>query len=150
MSTQESGLLKTIVVATDFSERTDGAVEHALEMAKKFGASVVFVHGIEKIADLSEDASGELTEFYERLAARAHVKVEVQIARASALGVTARSSITVGARWRVILDCADHEDADLIVVGRRSYADQESLPVGTTSQRVFFASQRPVLMVPVA
>ncbi len=149
MSHSGKSHLQTIVVATDFSERSDDAVEHALVMASKFGASVVFVHGIEKIADEADDDSGELAEFYERLAARAHVKVEVQIARASALGVTARSAIVVGARWRVILDCADTENADLIIVGRRSYADQESLPVGTTSQRVFFASQRPVMMVPV-
>lgn len=149
MSNEGTELLQTIVVASDFSDRSDHAVEHAVVMAKKFGARVVFVHGIEEIGDLSDDESQELTEFYGRLAARAQVKIDVQVARAAAIGVSAHSFIAVGARWRVILDCAENEDADLIVVGRRSYADQESLPVGTTSQRVFFASQRPVLMVPV-
>lgn len=142
-------MIKTIVVATDFSERSQQAEKHALVMADKFGASVVFVHGIEGIIDLQDEESAELTEFYDRLRERANKKMTVQIDRAEKQGVAARSYVAVGARWQVVLDCAEQEDADLIIIGRRSYDDQASVPVGTTSQRVYFASKRPVLMVPV-
>lgn len=142
-------MLKTIVVATDFSERSELAAKHALVMAEKFGASVVFVHGIEGIIDLQEVESEELTEFYDRLRERAGRKMAVQIDRARKKGVEARSYVAVGARWQVVLECAEQESADLIIVGRRSYRDQASVPMGTTSQRVYFASTRPVLMVPV-
>ncbi len=142
-------MLKTIVVATDFSERSELAVKHALEMAEKFGSEVVFVNGIEGISGLQEEESAELSEFYDRLRARADRKMAAQIAQAEKRGVTARSHVAVGARWQVILECAEQENADLIVIGRRSYADQSSVPVGTTSQRVYFASNRPVMMVPV-
>lgn len=142
-------MFETIVVATDFSERSEQAEKHALVLAEKFGASVVFVHGIEGIIDLAEEESAELTEFYDRLRERANKKMAVQLDRASKRGVEASAQVVVGARWQVVLECAEQENADLIILGRRSYADQASVPVGTTSQRVYFASTRPVLMVPV-
>jgi nucleotide-binding universal stress UspA family protein len=147
--TQAKGVIESIVVATDFSERSARAEAFAFSMAERFGAAVVFVHGIEPILGTDGDDGGsEFDEFYGRLRAKARDQLDVRIERAKALGLTARAHVELGPRWRVVLERAEVEDADIIIIGRRSYVDGGPVALGTTSQRVYFGSQRPVLIVP--
>lgn len=140
-----------ILLATDFSRWTSSAVEYAFEMARCFDAEVLMVHGIEPISDAAvdeEEEGGNFDDFYEELVEKARDNLEDMVARAEQMDVKARFHIEIGQRWRLILDHADTEDVDLIVMGRRSRADQRDLSLGTTSQKVFFGTDRPVLTVP--
>ncbi|MBA2663957.1 MAG: universal stress protein [Bradymonadaceae bacterium] len=146
---QPAALIQSIVVATDFSERSEQAETYALALAQKFGATVVFVHAIEAILGLQEDdGSEEFVEFYARLTSRARLDLQGRVVQATERGISARYHVEVGQRWQIVLERAEAEDADLVVIGRRSYREHESVPLGTTSQRVYFASHRPVLIVP--
>jgi nucleotide-binding universal stress UspA family protein len=126
-----------IVLATDFSTRSDRALRRATILAKRSGATLTMVHVVD------DDQPAHL------------VRAQVETAR-SALDETARTietydkipaygMIVTGDVYAGIIEAADELGADLIVVGshRRQFRD---LFVGTTAQRTIAHSSRPVLM----
>lgn len=151
MVTIESPEVERILLATDFSRWTTNAVDYAFEMARCFDAEVLMVHGIEPIADGAvddQDEDGDFDEFFGDLVDKSRRELEELVVRAEQEDVKARFHIEIGERWRIILDYAAQEEADIIVLGRRAQVDQQDFALGTTSQRVFFGTERPVLTVP--
>ena len=143
--------VKTVLLATDFSRWTTNAVEYAFGVARCFDAEVLMVHGIEPISDAAvedDDDGDDLGEFYGELSEKARDRLEELVEEADRRDVNARYHIEIGQRWRIVLDCAEEEDVDLIVVGRRAQIDHENLSLGTTSQRIYFGTDRPVMTVP--
>lgn len=140
--------ISTILLATDFSEACRLAERRARELAQRFGASLVVVHGIEPIMGVDADDVDELDEFYRTLLDRAEEQMERRLARYAEANLLVKQHIRIGPRWRVVLEIADEEGVDVIVIGRRA-ASEGDAPVGTTSEKVFLGSARPVLFVPV-
>jgi nucleotide-binding universal stress UspA family protein len=56
-----------------------------------------------------------------------------------------RISVTV---WRAVLDTADEEAAELVVLGSRGRSGVTSMVLGSVSYGVVHNSERPVLIVP--
>lgn len=140
--------LQTIVLASDFSDQSRGAEEYARMLAQKCGATLNVVHAIEPIMGVEDEDSHEFEEFYRRLIDRAEHEVEARIA-AWGDRLIVKQHIRIGPRWKTVLEVADEENADLVVLGRRSYtSSNKRAPIGTTSQKVFFGASRPVLFVP--
>lgn len=141
-----------ILLATDFGRRSAAAEEHALRIAEAFDSRVMLVHAIEPIGDLAdeEEQGGELRDFYARLEEQAEEQMRERSAEYDEQGIVSEHYIEIGYRWRVILDLAEEQQVDLVVLGRRSYTDRETISLGTTSQKVYFACNRPVLLVPEA
>ena len=63
-------------------------------------------------------------------------------------GVSAKTVCEEGEIYERIVDLADAENADVIVMGRRGMAGLERTLVGSTTARVIGHSQRDVLVVP--
>ena len=137
--------MERILLATDFSQWTARALDVAFSLAKSVGAEVCMVHGIEPIAG-GEDASDE--EFFSELVERSRERLEALVQRAEAEGISARFHIEIGHRWKIILDLAEADDVDLIIMGRRAYKDHQEISLGTTSQKVYFGTRRSVMTVP--
>ena len=151
MSNGKIAAMERILLATDFSRWTQDAMDFALELAKQFEAELLLVHAIEPVADGAvdeEEEDGSFDEFFGDLMAKSQSALEALISRAANEGVAARSHIEIGQRWRIIVRLAETEEADLIVLGRRTYREQRDLALGTTSQRVYFSTNLPVLTVP--
>src|SRR5690554_8052699 len=118
-ATQAEGFIQSILVATDFSERSAKAEAFAFSMAERFGATLIFVHGIEPILGIDDDeGSDEFEDFYERLRVNARDELRALVERAHGLGVQSRAHVEVGTRWSTVLERAEVEDADLIIIGR--------------------------------
>ncbi len=156
MSSRREAPMERILLATDFSQWTTGAVEVAFSLARSFGAEVFMVHGIEPIAGGGEEAEAVdeddegFDEFFGDLMERAKTRLEALVEEAADEGISARFHIEIGQRWRIILDQADQEEVDLIVMGRRAYIDHSDIRLGTTSQRVYFGTSRAVMTVPLS
>lgn len=150
MNNKSESTIDVVLLATDFSERSRAAEDYALDFAAARGAAIHIVNAIEPIIGLkpSDEDASEFEEFYDKLVARSEQQVEVRIERWSELNLIVQHHVQIGPRWQVILECADRVGADLIVLGRRSYTAEEQISLGTTSQKVFFGSSRPVLCVP--
>lgn len=153
MNPIDDSRVERILLACDFSRWTTKAVEYAFDMAGCFDAEVLMVHGIEPIADeaVDEDAEdGDFEDFFGDLMDNSRRELEELVDEAEQRGVKARFHIEIGERWQIILQHAEQEDADMIVVGRRARGDSEDRTLGITSQRVYFGTDRPVLVVPMS
>lgn len=141
-----------ILLATDFGRRSVSAEQYALKLAERFDGKLLLVHAIEPIGDLEDEdeQAGELRDFYARLQDQAEQQMGERSAVYDDKGIVSEHHIEIGYRWRVILDIAEEQRVDLVVLGRRSYDERESISLGTTSQKVYFACNRPVLLVPEA
>ncbi len=129
--------MERLLVATDFSSRSDRALMRATLLARKLGAALTLVHVIDAdypraLADSEQQAAEQL--------------MEESVA-------TLRSEDGFSADWVVkvddvhagILAASDEASADLIILGphRRRFAD---IFVGTTAQRVVEQIERPLLI----
>ena len=119
-----------ILVATDFSESADAALEVAIQYARIFRARLHLVHVF---------AVGELdvTQLLADAAARAEPDVPVSVAG------------TGGDPAEEILRYASRQPVDLIVVGTHGRTGVSRLLLGSVAERVVRGAGCPVLVVPV-
>lgn len=130
-------MIEHILVATDFSTRSDRAIRRATLLAAQLEATLTLAHVVD------DDQPPHLVEV--------HVNACHQILAENAETITnfdqvpTRSKIVTGDAYSGLLEAAEECSADLIVVGphRRSIRD---VFVGTTAERTVAHSNLPVLM----
>ncbi|GKY87824.1 universal stress protein [Sinisalibacter aestuarii] len=129
--------MKTILVATDLSERSDRAVRRALRLAAQFGADCHVLH----IVDDSLP-----TDMAEPLRAEAELRLRRFVTHNQG-DVDARVHVLIGDPPSVVPAEARALDADLVVVGlHRPRAILDRLRE-TTMERIVRLLNRPVLLV---
>jgi nucleotide-binding universal stress UspA family protein len=132
--------MKRILVATDFSSRSDMAVQRAAHLAAQFAATLHIVHVVDtdlppRLVEAERaTAAGLLDEFATALRAEHRLECVVSVATAN--------EAFVG-----VLQTARDDDADLIVVGAHRRRILLDIFVGTTAERIIRNSSIPVLMV---
>ena len=151
--------MKTILVGYDGTRSAEGALGRAVELASAFDSRVVVVDvatpppaiatrgafGLMPYAPYpAEYELGEPTQPDETLWQAHRERVEALFATS---GVTAEFSGVVGVPAEQILEVAEQEDADLIVVGTREPGFLERLFTGSVSQTVARRAHRDVLIV---
>ena len=132
-----------ILFGTDFTREAMEAEREVADLAASMGASVIALHAIEPI-DPGGDQS-PFREFYESLKAAAEDKLAGIARRMAERKVTCDVKVTIGPRWKEIIEQAGEESADLIVLGSRPRG--EPLAAGSTSHKVFWTAGVPVLFV---
>jgi nucleotide-binding universal stress UspA family protein len=134
-----------LLVPLDFTEKDEAAVTIAIETARRDGAEVTLLHVIETIDHMDFD---EMSDFYQRLEARAAAKLAVLVDRCSSAGVRGRFEIVFGKRAQAILEHAMGSATDLIVLSsHRVDRDHPALGLGTISYQVAIVARCPVLLV---
>jgi nucleotide-binding universal stress UspA family protein len=148
--------LERLLVCTDDSPASQGALRAALDLAQACGARIVLLYALEffPFFDYSQpDALGlppaagqELYELRERTA-REHL--EEWRDEAAGQGVEADIRIPLGTpAYTQILAAADEVQPGLIVMGRRGTSGLERLLVGSVTARVIGHTPVKVLVVP--
>ena len=133
-------MFSRIVVGTDGSDTAKQAVREATELAKNTGASLDIVSAYDPVP------SSRLRE--ERLEAPADIEhtvnpsedVDATLAEAAkdaeAAGVTVRTFARQGEPADAILDVAEEEKADLIVVGNKGMTGAKRFLLGSVPNKV--------------
>jgi nucleotide-binding universal stress UspA family protein len=129
--------MKTILVATDFSTRSDRALRRASMLAKQHGARLEIVHVV-------DDDRAEQLVANEREGARG--LLDALAADMTAEGLDCRAGLYMGAAVSGVTRAADELEADLIVVGPHRRDILKDVFTGTTVDRIIRHSRRPVLM----
>ncbi|HVW24480.1 MAG TPA: universal stress protein [Polyangiaceae bacterium] len=138
--------LKSILVPTDFGPTAAKALDLAVDLAKKYGATITLLHvyevpvypypgtlvDIDFVTPIREAAQKELASAFDALKLR---------------GVEARSELEFGVPWSVILDKAAHRKADLIVIGTHGRKGVMHAILGSVAEKVVRLSPIPVLTV---
>ncbi|TAK39326.1 MAG: permease [Betaproteobacteria bacterium] len=139
------GRFERILVASDASEYSAGAVREGLRLAQRCGArlrAVTFVAG-----DLEDEGLGEQALRRELDMARVHL--DQLSAQAAAAGVPCETEVVQGVSVHErIVEESEQMQADLIVVGRRGRRRLTRMMVGDVTLRLIGSAHCSVLVVP--
>jgi nucleotide-binding universal stress UspA family protein len=136
--------VKRILVGTDGSEHAQRAVRWAADLAAGTGAEVVAVHAVGLLVT-TPDGPVPSTPFHDRLLASLEGEWTAEL---RAAGVPVRCRLAEGSAVTALLQAADEEGADMIVVGSRGAGGFSDLHLGSTSHQVALYADRPVTIVP--
>jgi nucleotide-binding universal stress UspA family protein len=136
-----------ILVATDFSDSSRQALEHALSIAERFGSELTLVHSWE--APNYSYAAGlylpvDVVAPIERAAL---ARLEEATTELKARFPAAKSVLRAGVPWEEVLAAATQLKADLIVMGTHGRRGLERALLGSVAEKVVRMSRVPVLTV---
>jgi|Deesub1362A_J573_1020465.scaffolds.fasta_scaffold00670_11 hypothetical protein len=137
--------MKRLLVATDGSEYSSGAIRESINIAKKCASEITALSVIEinpqfmamapQIIEATEkDIRGHL-EHIKKMVEDAGIGCEIEIREGEDV-------------YKLIIEEADKRDADLIIMGRRGRKGITKLLMGSATARVIGHSHRNVLVVP--
>ncbi|MFC7137376.1 universal stress protein [Halobaculum litoreum] len=134
-----------ILVPTDGSPAADAAVDHALTLAREFGATVHALYVVDATAySVLEAGTTVVRDALEREGAAAVARIAEA---AEAANVPAVEAVVDGTAYREILAYAADHDVDLIVMGTHGRRGLDRYLLGSVTERVVRAANRPVLTV---
>lgn len=151
--------VKRIVVAVDGSVHSEKALDHAIKLAKAFGAEMQIVHAIKHVEitktivtqTFSSKAALTADELYEGLKREAAKWMEKYERKAKAAGVakvTTRILAEVGkSEVQMITEYAEEVRADMIVMGSRGLGTFKRLVLGSVASGVVSHALCPVFVV---
>lgn len=137
-------VFEKILFATDFSKQSRRAEDHALALARAISCPVLILHVVEAI---SGQRDPEVEAIHASLETRALAEMEKVVVRFHEAGVEHQQRVAIGRRWETILDVAEEEGCDLIVIGSHPTVRNGKPVIGTTSHKLFYASRIPLLVV---
>ena len=123
--------MKTLLAAVDLSTGTDNILTEAAKLAKSMAAELLVVTVAEEVA--SEQAGSELQAHVERLQGDA---------------VNCRSLVLEGTAADQILQAAQQQQAEMIIVGTHGHSAVFDILAGSATQDIVQRSDVPVLLVP--
>jgi nucleotide-binding universal stress UspA family protein len=140
--------VKRIVVGVDGSDAGKHALEWTARLAKTTHAEVVAVYAIDVPVAVPDPYA---IPFYLDDKWRARIASDFQNKWCRPLKTAAvryRAIMEDGRPASVILEVAEREKADLVVVGRRGHGEVAELLLGSVSHEIALHSKLPVLLVP--
>jgi nucleotide-binding universal stress UspA family protein len=138
-----------VLVATDFGPAAETAVDHALMIAKTFGAKVTLLHCTwlppYYYSAYAEGIAWPTSE----LEVKAKEELEGAVANARMIHSKVESMLVAGDAWTEICKAAKERGADLVVVGTHGRRGLPRVFLGSVAERVVRMSDVPVLTVSV-
>jgi nucleotide-binding universal stress UspA family protein len=134
---QPRSSLKTIVVATDFSENATAALDWATDLARAHAAQIVLVHAV-------DTELPALAGMMEPIGTYVRQKLETGLKHLTASHVPAQTEYDLGKPWSVIATVAREAKADLIVVG--AHGKSKFHVLGPVADRLIRTTSIPVLV----
>jgi nucleotide-binding universal stress UspA family protein len=138
--------IKRILTTVDGSFRSQQVVEKAAEMAETFHAKIILLHVRQKVPDILGDP------YYQKVLDQYMANAERTVAplkqRLEADGIDHEVLILEGDPTQAILDAAEDERCELIVMGTRGLSDFMGMALGSVSHKVLQATSCMVLLVP--
>jgi nucleotide-binding universal stress UspA family protein len=143
-------LYKHLLVPLDGSPTSEAALTHAIALARTCGAVLTVMTVYDPFPMIA--AAAEYGSYQVQLAEDLRLEAELTVnaartrAEAADLTVTARV-VDLKTVWRAILDVAQSDQADLIVMGSHGRSGLDKLVMGSETQRVLQHTHLPVLVV---
>lgn len=130
--------MKKILVATDFSARSDRALRRATLLAKEFKAAVSLIHVVDddrpkRIVDVERESTSAL------LHEQARSVREID-------GVDCSADVVLGTPSSEIIKAVGASLADVLVIGPHRHHAFLDVFVGTTAERTIRSSRHPLLV----
>lgn len=148
--------IKKILYATDLSKNSSYAFLYAIDMAKRYDAKIIILHAIEPIPPYAEfytgitDKTKQQEENIDLI--RKHInefckKAENQIGP-PCVELVSKILAPVGHPPEEILNAADKEGCDVIVLGTHGKGFLAHTFLGSVSSSVLHRTRKPVFIIP--
>jgi len=144
-----SKLYKKILIATDGSEYTKKAVDYGIDLANDTGAKLHAIYVIDTTAYGSIPMSAPMEYAYSLLKQEGDVAIKNVADRAEAAGLEVEGIIAEGYPADEIINCAEKNSIDLIIMGTLGKGGLDRFLLGSVADKVIRNSKIPVLAVPV-
>jgi len=148
--------IKRILYATDLSENSSYAFIYAVDMAKKHGAKIIILHAIEPIPPYAEayiPLKETMQQKQEALIATVKSRLEEFCKKAepqigTCVDLVEKILVPVGHPPEEILNAANDENCDLIVMGTHGKGFLAHTFLGSVSDAVLRRTRKPVFIIP--
>jgi nucleotide-binding universal stress UspA family protein len=147
MTTPTQSSIQRILVAHDFHATSEAALNFALSVAARFGASITVVHAYEIPSMGAPEVLVLATDYLSQITAAARKSLDDVVARARESGVPVESELREGAAWSQINEVARARHADLVVVGSHGRRGLPRALLGSVAEKVVRTAPCPVLVV---
>ena len=137
--------IKRILIATDGSEYTKGAVSTGLKLAKVLGANVTALYVVDQTSFVNFPMDSTVVSFYALLENEGKRAVEEVKKEGETLGVKVETVVAEGSPTRKIVETA--ANFDLVVLGTLGRSALSKLFMGSVAERVTRYAPCPVLVV---
>lgn len=135
---------RKILVPVDGSENSYNAAVYAVKMAQRLKAHIVIIHCHKPFPDILGEPN------FQRAIDKIMHKSEVLMTPYRQImkehGVQFEERILEGPARRKILDVAEIENCDLIIMGSRGRSSAQGMLLGSVTHRVLHAAPCPVLV----
>ena len=134
-----------ILVPTDGSPASDAAIEHAVDLAEKYGARLHALYVVDGAAYSSLEAGAEVV--VEALESEGKEATQRVVEAAADDGVDCVAHVASGTAYQSIHDYVDEHDVDVVVMGTHGRQGLDRYLLGSVTERVVRTSDVPVLTV---
>jgi len=135
-------MLRTILAPTDFSEISTRGVRYACQLAKDVGAELI-IFNVVTVDESNAIDKREMAQHKIRL----DEYVTDKLADAGA-GLKMRQMVVGGQPFGAIVDCAEAERVDLIVMSSHGRSGLSRMLIGSVTDKILRGAPCPVLVVP--
>lgn len=149
--------IKKILYATDLSKNSSYAFLYATDMAKRRDAKIVILHAVEfipgyingygGIIDIKQEQQGEIIEDIKKHLQEFCKKAEAQ-SGPPCVALVSKILVPRGHPPEEILNAADEEDCDVIVLGTHGKGFLAHTFLGSVSSAVLHRTRKPVFIIP--
>jgi nucleotide-binding universal stress UspA family protein len=139
-----------ILLPTDASAGMDQAIEHAIDAAERYDATIHILYIVDTDTYGSYSGDEYVHEFEgleSALEQAGEEAIEEVVSAADAAGIETESIIRHGVPHEEILAYADEADVDLTVIGSKNRPGEYRRLLGSVAERVARMSERPVSVV---
>jgi len=135
-------IFKTILAPTDFSDVSAAGVRYACHLAKDIGAEII-IFNVDVLDESNRVDKREIEQHKRRLAEFVTEKVPD-----AAVGLNMRQLVDAGQPFGAIVDCAEKEAVDLIVMSSHGRSGLSRMLIGSVTDKILRGAPCPVLVVP--
>jgi len=150
--------IKKILYATDLSKNSSYAFLYATDMAKKHNVEIVILHVVESVpayvnayagitVDMEQKQQGEIIEDIKKHLQEFCKKAEAQIGP-PCVSLVSKILVPLGHPPEEILNAADKEGCDVIVLGTHGKGFLAHTFLGSVSSAVLHRTRKPVFIIP--
>ena len=142
-------MFERILVATDFSPASAPALEQSLKMARREEALLLIAHAYQEpgLVELSHAPARAYEQWDQALRDGAERKLRPLVEHARTEGVEARALLLSGFADEAIIEAAEQQGADLIVMGTHGRRGAARFFLGSVASRVISMAPCPVMTV---
>jgi nucleotide-binding universal stress UspA family protein len=140
--------MKKILIATDFSEYADYAIQSAASISHQTGAKLILLHVIDRPLDKDDDSYVNYHNMpgYNNVITNIQKKMDAVVTKLKLIGVKIVYELSNDV-FQTIIKHADLNKVDLIVMGAYGKGGSSESYIGANTEKVMLHAKMPVMIV---